>query len=237
MGLGRKAKSAKHICNIIPMTGGKQEYLTGIARYASVNTHLGVEQSRRDDLGSLGYVLMYFIRGSLPWQGLKAENKKQKYDRISETKMLTPIEVLFKSYPSGFISYFQYILVYRGVKCWNISRKAKKNIGVKCCQSSSQILKSFEESSKAMLGNLHNVLIAHGTLEWAIRNVMKERKEARHRGGERDKDLMELAMQAQVRERQEMEKKRQKLIKTMDHFEGEKREEAAPLLEAVSSVV
>ncbi|KAI5080702.1 hypothetical protein GOP47_0003885 [Adiantum capillus-veneris] len=82
--------------------------LTGTARYASVNTHLGIEQSRRDDLESLGYVLMYFLKGSLPWQGLKANTKKQKYERICEKKTSTSIESLCKSYPTEFSSYFHY---------------------------------------------------------------------------------------------------------------------------------
>lgn len=63
---------------------------------------VSTEQSRRDDLESLGYVLMYFNLGSLPWQGLKAATKRQKYERISEKKMSTPIEVLCKGYPCEF---------------------------------------------------------------------------------------------------------------------------------------
>lgn len=82
--------------------------LTGTARYTSINTHLGVEQARRDDLESLAYVLMYFLRGALPWQGLKAATKKQKYDRIMEKKMTTPTDLLCRGFPNEFGIFLNY---------------------------------------------------------------------------------------------------------------------------------
>ncbi|XP_063945640.1 uncharacterized protein LOC108211763 isoform X3 [Daucus carota subsp. sativus] len=78
--------------------------LTGTAEYASMNAHLGIEQSRRDDLESLGYVLMYFLKGSLPWQGLK----DGQIEKINKKKLSTSIEALCRGYPNEFSSHFHY---------------------------------------------------------------------------------------------------------------------------------
>jgi hypothetical protein len=74
---------------------------------------MGCEQGRRDDLESLGYVLMYFLRGRLPWQSLPAKTKKAKYRKIMEKKQETKLDVLCKGFPECFPQYIQYC---RGLK-------------------------------------------------------------------------------------------------------------------------
>ncbi len=93
----RDPKTGVHI----PYKEGKS--LTGTARYASLSTHLGIEQARRDDVEALAYMLIYFLRGDLPWQGIKAKNIKEKYLKIKEKKLGTKVEELCIGMPSKYM--------------------------------------------------------------------------------------------------------------------------------------
>jgi casein kinase 1 len=112
--IGRPNSKAANVIHVIDFGMAKQyrdpktkqhipyrerKSLSGTARYMSINTHLGREQSRRDDLEALGHVFMYFLRGGLPWQGLKAATNKQKYEKIGEKKQTTAIKDLCDGFP------------------------------------------------------------------------------------------------------------------------------------------
>ncbi|KAF8292143.1 putative casein kinase I [Trypanosoma cruzi] len=90
----------------IPFCEGKT--LTGTARYCSTWTHRGFEQSRRDDLESIGFILVYFLVGSLPWQGIMARDVQQKTARIGEKKLDTSLESLCSGLPEEILQYCAY---------------------------------------------------------------------------------------------------------------------------------
>ena len=93
--------------NHIPYKEGKN--LTGTALYASIYTHKGIEQSRRDDLESLGYMLIHFCKGELPWMNVKAKTKAGKYKKIMEKKIEMKPDILCAGLIDEFREYFKYV--------------------------------------------------------------------------------------------------------------------------------
>ncbi len=90
----------------IPYKEGKG--LTGTARYVSLFTHYGIEQSRRDDIEGIAYNLIYLAKGKLPWQGVKTKNKKEKHKKIMESKLAYSPEQLCKDLPDEFVTLLKY---------------------------------------------------------------------------------------------------------------------------------
>lgn len=81
----------------------------GTVRYAGINSHLGYKLSRRDDLESWFYIIMYFLRGNLPWMGHKDKDKQKYHRKIKNIKMQTKIEELAEGYPHEFMLIFTHI--------------------------------------------------------------------------------------------------------------------------------
>ena len=98
----RHPKTGLHI----PFTDFKG--FRGTPLYASINAHLGIEQSRRDDIESLGYIFVYFMKGNLPWQGLRTKNIEEKLEIIKEKKITIGLETLCFGLPGEIKTFIQY---------------------------------------------------------------------------------------------------------------------------------
>ena len=81
----------------------------GTLRYASLNSHKGIRQSRRDDLESMIYILIYFLKGKLPWQDVKAKQKEERHKLITEIKSKVTIESLCENTPKEFAELLTYV--------------------------------------------------------------------------------------------------------------------------------
>jgi len=93
--------------NHIPYRIGKP--LIGTARYTSISTHLGCEQSRRDDLEAIIYMSLYFMKGNLPWMGLKVKDKRDMNKQMLDLKQNTPLEILCEGLPGEIAELLSYV--------------------------------------------------------------------------------------------------------------------------------
>jgi len=140
--------------------------LTGTAAYASINAQLGMEQSRRDDLESLGFALIYFALGSLPWQRLKAKTRQEFHSKVMQKKMNTPVEILCRCLPKEFATYVNYTrnLAFIEKPDYNSLRQSFRKLFIrkecsdnnlfdwtvlanKCSSSSRKMIKEYKDDS------------------------------------------------------------------------------------------
>ena len=150
-GLAKKFRSSRTLKQF-PLT--KRKSLTGTARYASINALQGYEQSRRDDLESAAYVLMYLLRGDLPWQNIKIKGKKDKYAKICNKKKEVTSQELCKNYPKEFAEILEYFK--------NLGYTEDPNYEM-CCKKMVDVL----ENLKAKFDYIY---------DWTTNNNIKERK-------------------------------------------------------------
>lgn len=101
--LFRNPATRKHITQVQELD------LIGTVRYASINNHLGLTQSRRDDLESLAYVIVYLVKGWLPWQGIAVHPGQVHHDEVLKLKQETAVDTLCKGLPQPFIKFIQHI--------------------------------------------------------------------------------------------------------------------------------
>lgn len=188
----------------------ERKSLSGTARYMSINTHLGREQSRRDDLESLGHVFMYFLRGSLPWQGLKAATNKQKYEKIGETKQSTSIATLCEGFPEEFGIYLNYVrkLGFQEEPDYDFLRELF-----------TKVLKSMGETEDGV----YDWNLLNGGKGWEASVQLKHRdRDRERRAEERDRERKHRHHQQQQQQRDQQAREKQEKEQNEQAYAGQK---------------
>src|SRR5260370_34864034 len=91
------------------ITQAKGLDITGTVHYSSINSHLRVTQSRHDDLESLAYIIVYLVKGQLPWQGIAVHPGQVHHDEVLRLNQVTIATTLCKGLPQLFIKFIQHI--------------------------------------------------------------------------------------------------------------------------------
>ena len=166
--------------------------MTGTARYCSIYTHQGIEQSRRDDLESIGYVLIYFLKGNLPWQNVQVNNNEKHFEKIGQMKQNISIEELCSDIPYEFVKYFEYVkqLEFDEDPNYNLlielfQSVLKNNCGVKYINSNN----SKRESLFDWNSNINNIgLIDHYIMNKKYNSLMDKNKSNKSNNNKRFND-------------------------------------------------
>jgi serine/threonine protein kinase len=158
-GLSKKFRDPKTLKHIEYKEG---KHLTGTARYASINTHAGIEPSRRDDLQSIAYVLLYLLKGALPWQGMNASSRLEKYKFIMDKKVAVSDEELCRGLPNEFKEFLQY----------------SKQLGFDDCPDYEMSRRSFRElmNRNEMMMDLTYDWLPYTTPHKKVKSCMTEEK-------------------------------------------------------------
>jgi len=129
--------------------------LVGTARYCSRNAHKGYELSRRDDIESIGYCLIYFLKGCLPWQGLKVKRIEEQFNKIAEKKMTTNFETLTGGVPPEFLQYFRHCdkLNFEDEPHYDFLIALFKNALSKYCNDNNLVMYDWKKKNNNLLMN------------------------------------------------------------------------------------
>ena len=166
-GLAKKFRDPKTGLHI-PYKDNKS--ITGTIRFTSIYTHLGIEQSRRDDLECFIYTLIYLIKGKLPWQGLKSKNKEEKCQKILEKKINISNSILCQGLPKNFENILNYSrsLFFEEIPDYDYIRNELKSMFLyesNLDQNKNDFCNSFNKENLSENDNNSNIINSSTTLE------------------------------------------------------------------------